>query len=569
MLVKLCEGLPYIAPRDQPLVVLTGKFVQALVESNQFDAPGYAGISIDGVEISEDLQLFRLQINNTVSITNSKFLGIVDLGYTSTTHNLDFSGSSFLKRLCLTGFSSTQSIFINKSLQSDYNKDRQKLGCYGTTDQSSYISLNFARIDGIVSIKEVKGSRLSAVSARVGQFLEIAESSFQSIDLQGLSGGELDIVNSSVGSPEGCNKSTLNVIRITGAVYLSRASFYCGLIMSGAYVGSGLSLLGTDIASLDLTGTTISGDLEIGPVRTEDGKIRLVRWPTSSKGSEVVPQVILDHASANVLRVALESWPGLDDRKDEQDKVEIKQCILQQPKQKTLLNLFYSTLSAFWDWVRFGTPTNSYSRFVVSDFQFKAFGLPTNCRTGDSISDTIFVETNLNVNIGAVETWLTAAQFSPSEFDWVQRLLLSSGDANHARRIAYLKSSITEGLSWNQIVTWPIAISQAASRLLIGYGYCLYASAIWAFLLLALGSWIFSRIPAACILDKKYGLPGQFKDVSAFAYSFDMLLPVIKLREKHYELEIGGWQRQYFYFHKIMGYVIGLFIVGGLTGLTH
>jgi hypothetical protein len=574
----LCDGVRYIRSPEEKLVVLTSTFIQALVESNQFDAPGYAGISIDGVDISENLQLVRLQINNTVSITHSKFLGTVDLGYTSTTHNLDFTGSSFLKRLCLTGFSSTQSVFISDSHRSNLSEDSlkgdssERYDCYQTTDARSYISLNFARIDGLVSIKAVdglsegvKGVALSAVSARIGQFLRIEDSNFQSIDLQGLSGGELDIVNTKVGSLDCDDTGSLDGIRIAGAVTLSRSSFLCGLTMSGAQIGSGLSLLGTEISSFDLTGTKISGDLEIGPFK-KDGKVQLVKWPRGSYYKEGTPQVILAHASVNVLRAALQSWPGLDVQDDSQNRYSVSPCIL-LPKNEvklsaiqSMVNLIGLTASALGDWFRFGTAIRSDPRFVINDFQFKAFGPPTFCRIGD----TTFTETNPKVE--DLQTWLTAAQFSPSEFEWVQGLLFSSGQPNKARRLAFLKSSITEGLSWTQIGNWPIAASQAASRLLIGYGYCLYASVIWAILLWTFGTLIFSRIPPKNVVAKDGTL---ITDVSAPTYSFDMLLPIIRLREKHYDLDINGWQRRYFYLHKIMGYIIGIFIIAGLSGLAH
>jgi hypothetical protein len=55
------------------------------------------------------------------------------------------------------------------------------------------------------------------------------------------------------------------------------------------------------------------------------------------------------------------------------------------------------------------------------------------------------------------------------------------------------------------------------------------------------------------------------------AYSVDMLLPIIKLRECHYDIDFEGQfrpARYYFYFHKFMGYVLASFLVAGLSGLT-
>jgi hypothetical protein len=46
-----------------------------------------------------------------------------------------------------------------------------------------------------------------------------------------------------------------------------------------------------------------------------------------------------------------------------------------------------------------------------------------------------------------------------------------------------------------------------------------------------------------------------------------MLLPIIKLREKHYEIDITSRARYYLYFHKLVGYALGMFIVAAITDL--
>jgi len=51
-------------------------------------------------------------------------------------------------------------------------------------------------------------------------------------------------------------------------------------------------------------------------------------------------------------------------------------------------------------------------------------------------------------------------------------------------------------------------------------------------------------------------------------YSFDMLLPIIKLRKMHDDIDLQGWPRYYFYGQKIMGWVLGSFLIAGLSGLT-
>jgi hypothetical protein len=53
------------------------------------------------------------------------------------------------------------------------------------------------------------------------------------------------------------------------------------------------------------------------------------------------------------------------------------------------------------------------------------------------------------------------------------------------------------------------------------------------------------------------------------AFSFDMLLPIIRLREKHYtDVDLQpGYARYYFYLHKIMGYVLASFVIAALAAL--
>jgi len=53
-----------------------------------------------------------------------------------------------------------------------------------------------------------------------------------------------------------------------------------------------------------------------------------------------------------------------------------------------------------------------------------------------------------------------------------------------------------------------------------------------------------------------------------FFYSLDMMLPVIHLRQRHYDVDLHGIVRYYFYFHQVMGYVLASFLIAGLSGLT-
>jgi hypothetical protein len=62
--------------------------------------------------------------------------------------------------------------------------------------------------------------------------------------------------------------------------------------------------------------------------------------------------------------------------------------------------------------------------------------------------------------------------------------------------------------------------------------------------------------------EKDYGV------INPFGYSFETLLPIIKLSELHYEVELDGWRHYYFYFHRIVGWWLGIFVLGALSGLA-
>ena len=56
-------------------------------------------------------------------------------------------------------------------------------------------------------------------------------------------------------------------------------------------------------------------------------------------------------------------------------------------------------------------------------------------------------------------------------------------------------------------------------------------------------------------------------DLDGLTYR-NLELPLVRLREKHYSIDLAGRARYYFYFHKIMGWVLASFFVAGLSGIT-
>ena len=106
-----------------------------------------------------------------------------------------------------------------------------------------------------------------------------------------------------------------------------------------------------------------------------------------------------------------------------------------------------------------------------------------------------------------------------------------------------------------------------ALKIFIGYGYGwrMFVALLWIVGLVAVGTLIlhFSKErDRYCILQARWG-------VGCACYSLDMILPLIHLRERHYTVvDLITWAKYYFYFHKIMGYILVFFVIAGLSGLT-
>lgn len=92
----------------------------------------------------------------------------------------------------------------------------------------------------------------------------------------------------------------------------------------------------------------------------------------------------------------------------------------------------------------------------------------------------------------------------------------------------------------------------------VGYGYRPGWSLYWIAVFVVAGAVVFRTSPQAKENRMPFGL----------AFSFDQLIPLVKLREEHYKIQLLGWRRYYFYGHKIMGWVLGGLLAAALSVIT-
>ncbi len=162
--------------------------------------------------------------------------------------------------------------------------------------------------------------------------------------------------------------------------------------------------------------------------------------------------------------------------------------------------------------------------------------------------------------------WLAKDKsYSPQPYEQLATVLRNAGHAGKANDVLYGSKERERGLAaeprWRGVPLEPRwwGLTLLNYSIGYGYGYRYFYSLFWIAGLVGLGFAVL-RLTGE---HRKHEIP------LGWAYSLDMLLPVIRLRERHYkDVDLSGSARYYFYFHKLMGYVFASFLIAGLAGLT-
>jgi hypothetical protein len=100
-------------------------------------------------------------------------------------------------------------------------------------------------------------------------------------------------------------------------------------------------------------------------------------------------------------------------------------------------------------------------------------------------------------------------------------------------------------------------------KLFVGYGYgqrLLWHPLAWVIAFVAAGT---------AVLQLSPGVPSELADSgAAVAYSLDTLLPIVELEKSFADIVLHGFAKCYFYFQKLMGWVLASFLIAGVSGLT-
>jgi len=322
-------------------------------------------------------------------------------------------------------------------------------------------------------------------------------------------------------------KLDMGRIRVDGAIYLNKLgddvrehnAEYTEVTLSNARVVEKLGLEGAKVrGTLDMVRIQVGTDIAMRD-KGEFDKVKLAQ--ASIGGSLDLTDSTLKSLDLTGTRVKGEFRIGPRSFK-ETDELRLSQAVVGSvrsatadtwPQHVDLAGFTYSRVGGFWDDAR-----ARESEPMVKEFM----------------------------------TWL-GKQSERQPYEQLGQAMEKEGYPDEAAEIFYAGRKVERDKA--KSLTWVWLTMQ---DWFIGYGYKKWRSIIWVISFVIVGALIFRRTAEA----KRYGMP------FGIAYSFDMLLPIVHLRQLHEKIDLEGWQRYYFYFHKIMGYVLASFVIAGLSGLT-
>ncbi len=146
---------------------------------------------------------------------------------------------------------------------------------------------------------------------------------------------------------------------------------------------------------------------------------------------------------------------------------------------------------------------------------------------------------------------------TPQPYEQLAKVLRESGHKDKSREILYAcKEEERKNAKKNN--NWLEYCKLSLLSLFVGHGYRFRLTAIWVGIFTTVGVLVLQFGGQGSVNHMPYGI----------SFSLDMLLPIIKLNEAHYEIELSGLTKYYFYFQKLMGYFLATMLGLGLTSMA-
>ncbi len=318
--------------------------------------------------------------------------------------------------------------------------------------------------------------------------------------------GRLEIAEATLNGP-----LSLDAVRVGEDIWLRDCSRVAGPItMPFARIGQNLDFSTTRLHSIDATGSKIQGELRLGAM----GSARLTA-PVWSEAAEFV-----------LRNVSVAAWVDAADSPANGTSAGRKTCPPPGAEQGA-------------NGVEHGRDPWPPRIDVIGFSYDRAGGLGRGVEA--QRAESWYVD------------WLARQQpFSLDPYGRLARFLSDNGREAAADEVRYAgkERQLAESVGLPKTLLF-------LQKIFVGYGIHTWYVLAWVIGLVLLGSLVFARSPEAKASRMPYCL----------AYSTEMLLPFVRLRRLHGDVEFAGPTRYYLYLHKFMGWVCGLFFVSALAGL--
>ena len=569
--------------------VLSSEFLETILLHEPFrSAIPRRGFRVIGAYFPNEVDLSDARFNSPLWLDDSCFESDVNLHRSSTPEHISFDGSNFAGRVDMESASVELELFLRHAQFDELDltnaRIHHRLDMRGSTFRGDVkmesvsvgleLFLPEAQFEEAVALTNAKihhrldmrGSTfrgdVKMESVSVGTDLELSNAEFADVILiHAEIGGELLMMHSSFESLYLIGSSIGGQVNMTNATFestldLDSASVGGDLFMRGGAKFEGVDLRGVDISDqLAMSGATFQGDLNMDSASV--GGDFYIREDTEFNGQaflaflKVEGNLVLQdvkfqslnltgaEVNGNLMLGSPEGgivWQGSH---DEQDSGSVPILTLRNTKVGSLQDA-----KEMWP-----------DQLEMEGFEYQ--GLGGSPRPGD--------KSPYNRESAWFINWLAKDRsYSAHPYRHLARLLRNAGYADKAADVLYAsRERERQGFTRCQLEWWWLSVLKYT----IGYGYGLrFFRALGWVLALALIGWF---------ILWAFGEHTQHIDRNqqpvrlGFWYSLDMVLPVIHLREWHYEdVDLVTGARWCFYFLKIMGLVLVFFVIAGLSGLV-
>ncbi len=492
--------------KKESLKVLSPIFLETILLHNPYrKAVTRQGIRIIGAKFTKGIDLTGAQIAFPLWLLNSTFEKALRLKYLQTPYLLIFQGSKFSDVVDLDSVKVGQNLFLRQA-------------------KFTQLILRGAQINGQL---DMSGSIFSdtvdmdAIKVRASVFLDRAQ--FREVRLRGATvGGQLDL-----------GKSTFN-----GKVDMDSVSIERNLLIRDVKMAA-LNLLNAKIkGQVDIRDSSFSGELNLDSMDVARSFFLRNSEIQSSEPIKLWFSTFGDNLDLSGSSLGSVNLTGTKIR----GELRLYRPPLYGPtkwRKESVLILRNVQVGALQD-----SPESWPSRLELDGLAYSQLGGFTATSTNDMAtrSSQWFIE------------WLGRQRhYSPQPYEHLAATLSQAGQDEKANDILFAGKNRERGT-----VSWYRWLGLTILKLFIGFGYRIYYLIFWVSGLILIGALVFRNTKEA----KEHQMP------IGIIYSLDMLLPFIQLRERHYSIDFQGWQRYYFYFHKLMGYAAASLLIAGLSGLV-